>query len=68
MTKISVDQKTFNAVIETGNRLAPVAIKLNEFGRGIPHGSCGYVGIGGHAGKRVHPCYLVCLTINTLCV
>ncbi|ORY83557.1 glucooligosaccharide oxidase [Leucosporidium creatinivorum] len=37
------------AKIGAGNRLGDVALALNEKGRGLPHGTCPYVGIGGHA-------------------
>ncbi|KAH9818271.1 hypothetical protein DFH28DRAFT_1151956 [Melampsora americana] len=47
---VSVDQSTGQAVIGTGNRLGDVAIGLNsQGGRALPHGTCAYVGIGGHA-------------------
>ncbi|KAJ7472955.1 glucooligosaccharide oxidase [Mycena galericulata] len=39
-----------NAIIETGNRLGDVALTLNNHGRALPHGTCSYVGIGGHSG------------------
>lgn len=38
MTNIAVDPVTFNAVIETGNRLGDIALTLNDAGRGLPHG------------------------------
>ncbi|KAJ7155018.1 glucooligosaccharide oxidase [Mycena filopes] len=38
------------ALIETGNRLGDVALALNAKGRALPHGTCTYVGIGGHSG------------------
>ncbi|KAH9815839.1 hypothetical protein DFH28DRAFT_1125879 [Melampsora americana] len=47
---ISVDQSTGQALIGTGNRLGDVAVGLfSQGGRALPHGSCPYVGIGGHA-------------------
>ncbi|KAH9818279.1 hypothetical protein DFH28DRAFT_888282 [Melampsora americana] len=47
---VSVDQSTGHAVIGTGNRLGDMAIGLySQGGRALPHGSCPYVGIGGHA-------------------
>ncbi|TFK97571.1 glucooligosaccharide oxidase [Pterulicium gracile] len=49
LNTITYNESTHIAVIGPGNRLGPVAVKLNEHGRGIPHGSCAYVGIGGHA-------------------
>ncbi|KAF5317434.1 hypothetical protein D9758_018936 [Tetrapyrgos nigripes] len=50
MKNITIDPSTFKARIETGNRLGDVALALNEKGRGLPHGRCSYVGIGGHSG------------------
>ncbi|KAF8181872.1 glucooligosaccharide oxidase [Mycena galopus ATCC 62051] len=44
---ISVHNDT--ALIETGNRLGDVALYLNASGRAMPHGTCSYVGIGGHS-------------------
>ncbi|KIL58656.1 Glucooligosaccharide oxidase [Amanita muscaria Koide BX008] len=49
MTHIDVSASTGVATIHTGNRLADVALALNQKGRGIPHGLCPYVGIGGHS-------------------
>ncbi|KAF8633808.1 hypothetical protein AX15_001249 [Amanita polypyramis BW_CC] len=37
------------ATIQTGNRLGDVAVGLNNHGRALPHGTCPYVGIGGHS-------------------
>ena len=51
MTRITVDPSTGTAVIETGNRLGAVAIALNDVGRGLGHGSCPEVGLGGQAGN-----------------
>jgi len=31
------------------NRLGDLALALNQFGRGTPHGTCALVGIGGHS-------------------
>jgi hypothetical protein len=50
MKNITVDPVTKNAVIEPGNRLGDIALTLNDAGRGLPHGRCTYVGIGGHSG------------------
>ncbi|PBK66900.1 glucooligosaccharide oxidase [Armillaria solidipes] len=47
MTKVEV-HASGTATVETGNRLGDVAYALNNHGRAIPHGSCPYVGIGGH--------------------
>jgi FAD/FMN-containing dehydrogenase len=51
--QISVDLETFIAMIGTGNRLGDVAFGLNDAGRALPHGTCLYVGIGGHSGKAI---------------
>ena len=51
--KISVDPKTFIATIGPGNRLGDVALILNDAGRAIPHGTCPYVGFGGHSGRQI---------------
>ncbi|KAF9262497.1 glucooligosaccharide oxidase [Marasmius fiardii PR-910] len=48
--RISFDPATNTAVIEPGNRLGEVATGLNEVGRGVPHGRCTWVGLGGHSG------------------
>ncbi|KAK0461739.1 glucooligosaccharide oxidase [Desarmillaria tabescens] len=48
MTKVEVHASSGTATVETGNRLGDVAFALNNQGRAIPHGSCPYVGIGGH--------------------
>ncbi|KAJ6581029.1 glucooligosaccharide oxidase [Mycena capillaripes] len=50
MKAITVHSWNNTAVIETGNRLGDVALALNAAGRAIPHGTCSYVGIGGHSG------------------
>jgi len=47
--RIDVDEKTGAAVIGTGNKLGNIATALNSHGRALPHGTCAYVGIGGHA-------------------
>ncbi|EEB93197.1 hypothetical protein MPER_08182, partial [Moniliophthora perniciosa FA553] len=49
LKKISYDAESQRAVIEPGNRLGDIALALNEYGGAIPHGSCSYVGVGGHA-------------------
>ncbi|KAJ7230656.1 hypothetical protein GGX14DRAFT_343518 [Mycena pura] len=50
MKAITVRASNNTALIETGNRLGDVALALNAKGRAIPHGTCSYVGIGGHSG------------------
>ncbi|KAJ7058203.1 glucooligosaccharide oxidase [Mycena amicta] len=47
--KISVNPSTKTAVIESGNRLGEVAVALNNYGLAMAHGTCPYVGLGGHA-------------------
>lgn len=42
------DDEDRTAKVGAGMRLGDVAIALNEKGRGLPHGTCPYVGIGGH--------------------
>ncbi|KAF8996574.1 glucooligosaccharide oxidase [Hymenopellis radicata] len=49
MTSITYDSATELATLQTGLRLGDVALALNDNGRALPHGSCPYVGIGGHA-------------------
>ncbi|KAK1223403.1 hypothetical protein PQX77_013720 [Marasmius sp. AFHP31] len=51
MKSITYDSATHKAVVQTGNRLGDVALALEGGGRGrgIPHGTCPSVGIGGHA-------------------
>ncbi|KAJ3969658.1 hypothetical protein EV361DRAFT_336682 [Lentinula raphanica] len=49
MKAISINSSTNTAIIETGNRLGDVALALNNAGRAMPHGTCSYVGIGGHS-------------------
>ncbi|KAJ6529330.1 glucooligosaccharide oxidase [Mycena capillaripes] len=50
MKAITVRPSNNTAIIETGNRLGDVALALNAKGRAIPHGTCSYLGIGGHSG------------------
>jgi len=47
---VSVDLSTNVATIGPGNRLGDVALALSNNGRAMPHGTCPYVGIGGHSG------------------
>jgi FAD/FMN-containing dehydrogenase len=47
---ITVDDNAGTAVIEVGNRLGDIVTALAAHGRGLPHGTCPYVGFGGHAG------------------
>ncbi|KAL0057742.1 hypothetical protein AAF712_015607 [Marasmius tenuissimus] len=49
MKGLTVDSASNVATIETGNRLGNVAVGLNEKKRALPHGTCPYVGIGGHS-------------------
>ncbi|KAG6848192.1 hypothetical protein H0H93_002542, partial [Arthromyces matolae] len=46
---ITLDTSTGAAIIESGNRLGNVVTTLGDSGRALPHGTCAYVGIGGHA-------------------
>jgi hypothetical protein len=48
-TNVTVNPAAKTAVIETGNRLGDIALALNEFNLAMPHGTCPYVGLGGHA-------------------
>ncbi|KAJ7497947.1 glucooligosaccharide oxidase [Mycena galericulata] len=50
MKAITVRSSNNTALIETGNRLGDIALALNAAGRALPHGTCSYVGIGGHSG------------------
>ena len=52
--QISVDPQTYIATIGPGNRLGDIALGLNNAGRAIPHGTCPYVGVGGHFGKQIN--------------
>uniref|UniRef100_A0A8H7Y257 FAD-binding PCMH-type domain-containing protein n=1 Tax=Psilocybe cubensis TaxID=181762 RepID=A0A8H7Y257_PSICU len=47
---VTVDPETNVASIGVGNRLGDVALALNTYGRALPHGTCPYVGLGGHSG------------------
>ena len=51
--QLFVDPTTFNAKIGTGNRLGDLALGLNNAGRALPHGTCPFVGIGGHSGTQL---------------
>ncbi|KAJ6524534.1 glucooligosaccharide oxidase [Mycena capillaripes] len=48
-TDITINPAARTAVIETGNRLGDIALALNDYGFAMPHGTCPYVGLGGHA-------------------
>ncbi|KAJ7456419.1 hypothetical protein B0H11DRAFT_2176103 [Mycena galericulata] len=50
LTAITVHPSNNTAIIETGNRLGDIALALNAAGRALPHGTCSYIGIGGHSG------------------
>ena len=67
MTRITVDPSTGGAVIETGNRLGDVALGLNNARRGLGHGSCPEVGLGGQAGNLsgLHICCVIILASNS---
>ena len=49
LKNITVDANTGTAVIQPGARLGAVALALNDQGRALPHRTCPYVGLGGHA-------------------
>jgi FAD/FMN-containing dehydrogenase len=50
--QLSVDPTTFVATIGPGNRLGDVALGLSNAGRALPHGTCPFVGVGGHSGRQ----------------
>lgn len=52
MTDVVFDPADDTVRVETGNKLGDIALVLNGVGRAIPHGTCPYVGIGGHAGAK----------------
>ncbi|KAG8919649.1 hypothetical protein FRC02_001460 [Tulasnella sp. 418] len=55
MKSLQVDQSTGYAVTETGNRLGDIAQKIWDQGqRALPHGTCSYVGSGGHTAYGGH--------------
>lgn len=54
---ITVDAHSNIARVGVGNRLGDIALTLAAHGRGIPHGTCPYVGIGGHAGMHLNLTY-----------
>ena len=55
---VAVDSSTEKAIIGPGNRLGNVALALNDEGRALPHGTCPYVGVGGHSGMSSNPSYV----------
>lgn len=69
LKQLTVDQSTGVAIIGTGNRLGDVALGLYSQGaRALPHGTCPYVGIGGHAayGGFGYPSRLWGLTLDNI--
>ncbi|KAF6741329.1 glucooligosaccharide oxidase [Ephemerocybe angulata] len=46
---LTYDSSTQTAVIGVGNRLGNIITTLGNQGRALPHGTCAYVGWGGHA-------------------
>jgi len=50
---ITYNATSQTAVIGTGNLLGDIVIGLNSLGRALPHGTCAYVGWGGHS--STHP-------------
>ena len=56
---IAVNTSSGLAAIEMGNRLGDIALALNAVGRALPHGTCPYVGIGGHSStSRFSPVWI----------
>jgi FAD/FMN-containing dehydrogenase len=47
---ITYDPSTQTAIIGVGARLGDIITVLNQNGRALPHGTCAYVGWGGHMG------------------
>ncbi|KAJ7756187.1 glucooligosaccharide oxidase [Mycena metata] len=48
-TNITVNPESQTAVVGSGSRLGDIALALNDYGLAMPHGTCPYVGIGGHS-------------------
>ncbi|KAJ7042761.1 glucooligosaccharide oxidase [Mycena alexandri] len=48
-TNITVNPESKTVVVGSGNRLGDIALALNDYGLAMPHGTCPYVGIGGHS-------------------
>ncbi|KAJ7619357.1 glucooligosaccharide oxidase [Roridomyces roridus] len=48
-TNITVNPEARTAIVGSGNRLGDIALALNDYGLGTAHGTCPYVGIGGHS-------------------
>lgn len=63
---ITVDSKSGTAVIEAGARLGDIVSALVAHGRALPHGTCPYVGIGGHSGRIHFFRHIVCSSLITL--
>ena len=61
---VSVDPSTHVATIGPGNRVGDVALALNNKGRAMPHGTCPYVGIGGHSGQFFFTLISIQLILN----
>ncbi|KAF5343577.1 hypothetical protein D9758_012984 [Tetrapyrgos nigripes] len=49
MKAINIDSSDNTVQVQMGNRLGDIALALNAAGRALPHGTCPYVGIGGHS-------------------
>lgn len=45
---VEVDEDSYDAIIGAGALIGDVALALSDKGRGMPHGACPYVGVGGH--------------------
>ncbi|KAJ7646906.1 glucooligosaccharide oxidase [Roridomyces roridus] len=50
MARITYNSNDETVVIQPGARLGAVALSLNDQGRALAHGTCPYVGVGGHGG------------------
>jgi len=56
LKSISYNSTSQTAVIGTGNRLGDIIVALNNRGRALPHGTCAYVGWGGHISTVLWVC------------
>lgn len=45
---VEIEEGSYDATIGAGALIGNVALALGEKGRGMPHGACPYVGVGGH--------------------
>ncbi|KXN85100.1 Reticuline oxidase, partial [Leucoagaricus sp. SymC.cos] len=49
LDEMSIEPTNNTAQVGMGNRLGNIALVLGASGRGLPHESCTYIGVGGHA-------------------